>query len=321
MSESTKNTLSYEEFVSYNGTMVDIFYFITGECNFHCNFCAFKNKENYQDMTLSNTQNFVSKMEQVILKYPERRFMLNFMGGEPTLNVNVLEQHFNLIKPLRDKYPNQFRIGLYTNGYFANNEESLNKVLNFKLDSILFSCSKDHFDNWNYIYLRNLLLKDYNKDTKFSFLFVNPELCKQNYIDKLLELGVSQEKINYMLENEATQSKTCLDISSQTELANFFKESTQTYNGSMYKPFGVFIINDKIYTNCVQSCNLPWCQLSDDLETAINQSLDMYMVVDQPGKEDCLLTCKYLQERGFNCFQKCKLKVNLENDKINIVNK
>ena len=313
MQESTKNKIENYEWL-HSGNIIDITYYLSGRCNFDCKFCAFKEVRQTEDTTIERTKQIINDLEEIILQDQSKKYLLNFTGGEPTLDLNKLKTHYYLFKELRDKYPSSLRIGMYTNGYFANNEETLKEVLDMKFDSIVFSCSIDHFNNGNHEYLAKLLKSNYDEYTDYMFLFIDKWKIKETYLNKLRDNGISEDTIYKICHEQICHSKSCVNITNEDKLINYYKSCTMDVD-MIYKPFGVFVINNAIYANCGSEGNMPWCKLSNNLKDALLQQSDMYMEVSQPCSEECLLTCKHIQKAGYNCFCKKKLKVNVS-DKI-----
>lgn len=304
MQTTTENLTRYQKLTDYSD-YTEITYFLSGACNYHCDFCAFKDANKFKSTPIEKTEKFVKEMRAYLNKHPGEIFNICFMGGEPFVDFDFFMQHFNIIKQLRDEFPDTVLIGAYTNGFFAKDKELLRKVLELKIDFFCVSCSVDHFNQGNWQYIANILGADFG-DSFVNFGLINPEKIYSLYKEKLLSVGVSQDKIDWMFNSvHGGNTKTCINLTDEKEVREFYKDAHEYVEKSLYKPFGVFITSDVNYTSCIGEGAFPWCTLSDDLEEAILQSRKMFMLVDQYARDDCLLTCRHFQSKGYTC-KNCK---------------
>lgn len=88
---------------------------ITMECNFRCKYCFESHNKSY--MNLSTAMKAIDFLDKVGV--PDRQINLNFFGGEPLLNYEVIT---GTVAYANAKYPNRFNYGLVTNCSLLNDE-------------------------------------------------------------------------------------------------------------------------------------------------------------------------------------------------------
>ena len=110
----------YKEIYKYP---IDICLNITDSCNLACKYCFVQQKPHFMtlDMAKKATDWLISNLEKrKELGKKDEQVNINFFGGEPTL---LYEE---IIVPLvlygEEKYPNQIRFGITTNGTLLNKE-------------------------------------------------------------------------------------------------------------------------------------------------------------------------------------------------------
>ena len=312
MSRSTSEMNRFIKFANEGEDVLEIIYFTSGKCNFNCQFCAFKDANRFGDTSIERTQWFVSNMLEYCEKHPDEKFCVNIMGGEPFVDINNFLAHFNILNELRLKYPNNIKLGVYTNGLFAKDENILKTVVELNIDVYHISCSLDHFSFGNGEYIANILQTDF-KGSWIEFNVIDEWNIKPFYTKQLLELGVSQEDINILFDSDHTaNTRTCVNLTQIDEIKNFYENANNYIERCMYRPFGIFITEKVIYTACGGEGMFPWCELSETLSEAIKQARIMYIEVDQYVKDDCLLTCRHFQQKGYSC-KDCKhIKIDKE---------
>lgn len=309
MSRSTYEMSKHQQFINADVSPLEIVYLITGKCNFNCDFCAFKDANKFKDMPVENTIKFVEDLKNYLSEHPTEKFFVNVIGGEPFINMSKFEEHFNILNQLRECYPDNIELGVYTNGFFASTDNLLQRAIALNIDTYYISCSKAHFKHGNYKYLPNILKSDFGK-THLEFNVIDPWDTVPMYTKALLELGVSQEDIDFVFNSSSTSNtRSCISLCTEQEVLDFYKEAEHYVEECMYKPFGIFITNGVTYTACGGEGRFPWCELPTDLAQAINYAKQMYIKVDQYLKPDCLLTCKHFQQKGYCCYDRKHISI------------
>lgn len=300
-----------QDFMDNNPTEITLF--ITGKCNFNCDFCGYKDTYKYPDIDIHNIEPLLKCLQKRITDNNEY-FYFNLMGGEPTINKPLLIKVMEILRAFKDKNPDNVRILLTSNGIFAMNDESFNLIQSLWFDCVIISCSEDHFNQGNaeYIY------KIFDRHPWFFIMFniVNKEDIYEKYVN-FMEKDPNIKK--RFLETCIFLSSKCINITNDKELIAFYNKYPNIYN-VIYKPFGLFILGSSIYTACAGNGTFPWCKLADKLEDAtlaLDKIKNMYLNVKQPCSKECMLTCRHLQKYGYTCFDKKSLEITAT-DKINI---
>lgn len=303
--------MQLQSFMDKNPTEITLF--ITGKCNFHCAFCGYKDTYSYPDINVSDLDILLECLQQRIDTTNEC-FYFNLMGGEPTINKTLLANVMDKLKTFRAKNSSNIKILLTSNGVFAMRDANFELVESLSFDCIIISCSEDHFNQGNAGYIYKLLER--NPSTFIQFNIVNKESIYNQYISVMEKSSSVKQKF---LGTPYFLSSKCINITNDDELLTYCKKYPDIYN-VVYKPFGLFILGQTIYTACAGNGTLPWCKLSDTLEDtlqALDKIKDMYLNIKQPCSKECMLTCRHLQEKGYTCFDKKSLEL-LADDKVTL---
>jgi hypothetical protein len=304
----TEQILTIDEFMDTQP--VEITLFLTGKCNFNCDFCGYKDTYKFPDITKHDLITLKKSLIALLTK-SNKTFYINLMGGEPTLNESLLIMCMNTLNEIRDLFPNKLRLWLTSNGWFGRNKESIKTIWDLSFDRYIISCSEDHFNQGNCTYIKNILTSDYSFELYYNI--VNNVYDK--YLSELTKLNVKED---FKL-GKIYNSVNCINITDTNKLLQFYKDNKSIYNIT-YAPFGIFILNSQIYTACAGEGAFPWCKLSNtltDLDKAIDKIEGAYLKVKQPCSKECMLTCRHLQKYGYTCFDKKSLEITAT-DKINI---
>lgn len=110
-----------EDFIRNNSRA--LYLFVSEDCNLRCKYCVFsdayplypnhKKRKMSLNTALRAVDWFVELIDPQIFKKPYRKIGLNFFGGEPLLNMNVITR---VLEHTSNKYPNLFNYFLTTNG-------------------------------------------------------------------------------------------------------------------------------------------------------------------------------------------------------------
>ena len=150
----TEHILTIEEFMDTQP--VEITLFLTGKCNFNCNFCGYKDTYKFPDITKHDLITLKKSLIELLTK-SNKTFYINLMGGEPTLNESLLIMCMSTLNEIRDLFPNKLRLWLTSNGWFGRNKESIKTIWDLSFDRYIISCSEDHFNQGNCTYIKNIL--------------------------------------------------------------------------------------------------------------------------------------------------------------------
>lgn len=298
--------MTFDEFMGMRPYEITLF--MSGGCNFNCEFCGFKDTRLFPDMSLNTADSLYKELDRII-QNNNTKVYINFMGGEPTLDMQKLTEVVNILNPLRIKYPDNIRFEITSNGSFAEDKDKLEMLHKLNFDLLIISCSKDHLAQGNAVYIKQLINSGYVFNVKY-----NAMLCD---IDILNEY---EKCIGCSIRENAYYSSNCLTLN-ESALTNFYAENQENYDIT-YAPFGLFVIDNAIYTSCSGEGMLPWCKLSDgvaNLDKLLEHITDKKMIVNQPCCRECIPTCRYLQSKGYTCFNgQHQLKIRIKDDLINI---
>ena len=162
---------------------------LTGNCNLKCIYCIFKGGESKKNI---DPEFVKAALDYLIKNYPERKILIFFSGGEPTMQVENIKDIYNYVKSTMKK--DMYSFAITTNGMFS--EKTITWVLE-NIDSIAIS-----FDGLPEIQDTTRPMKNGKSSTK---------IVEEN-INKLLEYGKSP-KISSVI--------TKYNVRKQTEIVNY----------------------------------------------------------------------------------------------------
>lgn len=243
---------------------VNIYVNITNRCNAGCIFCC--NSQNKNTITAFNFEKFQKTIEEI--KNNMNIHKISFTGGEPTLNMEVLQKCLNFVK---NKDENIFTV-INTNGSKISELEKLLPYINsialsrhhyndetnraiFKLDSVPSKDEISSFSDKSKLHLSCNLMKDYIRNEKevvrylewasqvgcadIGFVSLMPanDFCKQQFIDFK---DLSFENINdvFITQNWNYQNlcrcRNYIYIADNAEVINIYARyyKNPTYNGN-----------------------------------------------------------------------------------------
>lgn len=294
--------------------------FISGKCNYNCNFCGFKDTRLFPDMSMETVKKLAAVFENLISTDLSQKYRINFIGGEPTLYIDKLIDIYNILDPLRQKYKDNLDFMLTTNGYFGSTETILSKFKSMHFDLITLSVSIDHYNQGNAEYIKNILLD--GTDFNIKFCTFNENVMIPKYVDSIVkDLNDEQTKIiKDYFENKDNMfpSSVCCTITEDKEVIEFLSNSDIDAK-VVYVPFGIFIVENGIYTSCAGEGTLPWCKLSDnvlDIKSSLDKIKGMSLIAHQKCTRNECLSCRHLQKRGYSCFNPKEVKVTHNNKNI-----
>ena len=114
---------------------------VTGECNLHCEFCAYDTIKRNKKISYETLNQIFDEMDRC----PEdQKFLICWSGGEPTFDIDHL---IKCQKMLLDRPQTRARVAIQammTNCWWAFNEDVMDKIKAMHLDVIGISASECH---------------------------------------------------------------------------------------------------------------------------------------------------------------------------------
>ena len=160
---------------------------ITPKCNYKCEHCSFKTKNQGKEWNLDDLKNVIDQLLKL------GTYNITFTGGEPLLYPH-LEEAISYV----DK--KEAIVGMFTNGYFLT-EKKAKSLYNAGLDYIFISLdspvAKEHNKNRmgredSDVFDRAIEATRIAKETGFVAgisTFMTPEKIKRGYLEKMYEFG------------------------------------------------------------------------------------------------------------------------------------
>lgn len=119
---------------------------VTRDCNFRCKYCYVPSYETSMNNTCLE-QLFVFLDELYEQKYFTDNLVINFHGGEPLLNIEIIFKIINFTKDRYKKLLKNLNYGMTTNGYLLTKEISDYISENFKYNlSVSIDGGRETFD-------------------------------------------------------------------------------------------------------------------------------------------------------------------------------
>ncbi|MBE6336684.1 MAG: radical SAM peptide maturase [Lentimicrobiaceae bacterium] len=144
-----QHTLEYNLF-----NLSQLVFEVTEECNLNCTYCAFSDlyserRESYnKQMDFATAVSVIDYMVSIWQNYSHiyapKRLGIGFYGGEPTLNISLIEKIVEYVDSIRFKVPRNIGFSMTTNGVL------LNKYIDFFVKhnfSLLVSLDGDELAN------------------------------------------------------------------------------------------------------------------------------------------------------------------------------
>ena len=299
--------MTIDEFMGF--APYEITLFITGWCNYNCAFCGYKDTRNFRTITIDTANTLNNILDRLFIEQPNRKLYINFIGGEPTVDLDLLSSVVSILNNLRKKHPDNIKFWLTSNGYFGNQLGSIEAIEKMSFDKIVLSCSPDHLSQNNYISIGNIIA--YEPELPLNINFINKDKIKSLYYDKLKEMFNDEKLLTRFDSLPSFDSSPCYNIVDENKLLEYYNKYN-TPQKTIYAPFGLFIVNSTIYTACAGNGHFPWCKLSEnlnDIPKLLDKIYDMHLTVMQPCSKECMITCRHLQKMGYTCFDKKYLEI------------
>lgn len=113
---------------------------VTGECNLHCEFCAYDTIKQYKKMSYETLDHIFDEIDRC----GDQKWLICWSGGEPTYDIDHL---LACQKRLLDRPQTKSKVliqAMMTNCWWANDEEMVKKIKSMHLDVIGVSASECH---------------------------------------------------------------------------------------------------------------------------------------------------------------------------------
>lgn len=117
---------------------------LTHDCNFRCKYCYVGPESESKAFKVDQIQDLMVFISNTIKE--EQEVIVNFHGGEPLLNFQVLRA---IVTEIKDHYPNKSRFGITTNGSLLNSESIhfLTENFDYSLSISIDGKQETHNDN------------------------------------------------------------------------------------------------------------------------------------------------------------------------------
>ncbi len=111
---------------------------IAHDCNLACRYCFAEEGEYKGDRSLMSAEVGKKALDFLVENSGNRRNLeVDFFGGEPTMNFDVVKEVVEYGRSLEDKYNKHFRFTLTTNGLLLNDE--IMEFANKEMDNVVLS--------------------------------------------------------------------------------------------------------------------------------------------------------------------------------------
>lgn len=218
-----------------NNKFIVIVVAVTGECNLHCEFCAYGSIKRHKKMTYETVAQIFDEIDRCP---EEQNFLICWSGGEPTFDMDHLLKCQKIM--LNRNYRNgKIKQAMMTNCWWANDDTVVKQIKSMHLDIIGVSGSECHiqevpaknmskiidmFDNsettvWAYFNGKcyDLYTESYekiNKDNIFRHTIRKPNWTIHDCVRKLkytepYDLYVNKEPIGFYIHPNGVIGSSC----------------------------------------------------------------------------------------------------------------
>jgi len=172
-----------------NNTTFFVNIWVTLRCNFRCKYCYVKSKYIDKDLDTYVADNIIKFICNNLL--PNQELIINFHGGEPTLNYSIIKY---IIKNINNKITNKTTYGITTNGSLLTNE-----MINFLGNNFTYNLSvsldgKEDTNNLNRICLAN-------NENLYSQILINAKKLLEINKRTRIRMTLQKNTINKLYEN------------------------------------------------------------------------------------------------------------------------
>lgn len=124
-----------------NGKYTIMVIAITGECNLHCEFCAYDTIKKHKKMSYETLSNIFDEIDRC---GDDQKWLICWSGGEPTFDIDHLVKCQQMLRERPQTLSKIERQAMMTNCWWANNSNVIEKIKSMKLDTIGVSASECH---------------------------------------------------------------------------------------------------------------------------------------------------------------------------------
>ena len=272
---------------------------IGGDCNLECKMCAYKYVRQFECLSLEVYENILNQIFDFLSKYRDRKLIMCYIGGEPTLDLDKLQQFIELAYKIRNEFSDRFYLAVTTNGYYGRSLDSIKKMEELDFDIIQLSLSKDHYEQGNSAWIQNIWGNQKRDNIWLSFIGGREIIKYYPYVNDYDEDAI----LFYPLKNNIFYK----DMLVKTD-------DIQTYN---YKVMGIYIIPKGIYPCCPGEAYEEACYLGslDEIEESLNKVFNSSINFSIQGDISSIFpACIYLKKcfnLDIDCFSKNKVNFSL----------
>jgi hypothetical protein len=269
---------------------------LSGVGNIDCAVCAYK----HHRATFGQfPEDVFDKVLEGIKKLTMYKLViLVFTGGEPSMEMDLLEKYAKKFQPLREGN-DRFKMLLCSNGYFGSDPEKLERVKALDFDILHLSCSRWHHEEGNLQHVLNVC-KASPENTWCSLLGDDWEEVMELYSEPLSYLPDDQT-IRYGFRDNAYGEEAFMSR---------FEASDEEYAINLV-PDGIYCYPDgTLGTVCPGEGNQFTCPLGkvEDMEAAGHKRKYSRMRVsswlkykDENANFYPFAFCVYLRSMGIDC--------------------
>ena len=202
-----KNNLNYNDVINklYNKKTITLTFQVTEDCNLNCSYCYQHNKtHNKMDFeTAKQMIDLILTNSEKVLNYinpdDKQAVILDFIGGEPFLEVDLIDQIISYFvkKAIELNHPwiLFYKVSISSNGilYFTPKvQDFIQKHKNHLSLSITLDGNKE---------LHDMCRRDFNNNPTYDIVVKAVQDYKTKYNNNLsTKLTISPENINYLFE-------------------------------------------------------------------------------------------------------------------------
>lgn len=262
-----------------------ITFIVTEECQLACKYCYLPGKNSKNKMTFDTAKKAIDLLFNEKILYNEKPVNLEFIGGEPFLEIDLIDQicdYFTLTAFILDhQWFNEYSFNFTTNGLLYNNEK-VQKFINKNFNHVNITLSIDGTENKhniNRVYpngkgsyndviksIPNWLKQFPNASTKVTISSDDVPYIFESLVH-LINLGIKKIDINCVYENVWKEGDELLYEEQLFKLADYFIKNDlfNKVNCSFFSEFIGRPLND----------NKNWCGSGDNM-MAIDYKGDFY---------------------------------------------
>lgn len=219
---------------------------VTEYCNFNCEYCIEKvqnAKNRFNDFDIDYS---ISELEKVIVNNPDKKILVSFFGGEPTLKKDKIIEFLNILKT--KKYFHNLDFEITTNGYIYF-EELLN-FMNENDSNLRITLSYDSKGQSKRTKDLNVIKTVENNVLKYSEFYIKNSLNRCLITDNCC---VTEDNVDKVYDSfcDIFFDKKINSITFSTVFTEYWKKESFVKLYKQYKKIYDFIINTNVSNNRV----------------------------------------------------------------------